>query len=49
MLRSLAYGQKTRHGDSGPATVNSETEARTAVHLAVTLVEIGTTGALRRI
>ena len=48
MLRSLAYGQKTRHGDSGHVTVNSETEARTAVHLAVTLVEIGTTGSLRR-
>jgi hypothetical protein len=48
MLRSLAYGQKTRHGDSGEVTVNSPEEAKAAFHLAVTLVQIGTTGALRR-
>lgn len=48
MLRSLAYGQKTRHGTSGTVTVNSAEEARTAVQLAVTLVQIAGSGSLRR-
>lgn len=48
MLRSLAYGQRTRHGDSGEVTINTPQEARAAFQLAVTLVEIGTSGALRR-
>lgn len=48
MLRSLAYGQRTRHGDSGTVTVNSAEEARAAFLLAVTLVQIGSSGALRR-
>lgn len=48
MLRALAYGQKTRHGDSGAVTINSAEEARAAVQFAVTLVQLGTSGALRR-
>lgn len=48
MLRSLAYGQRTRHGASGPVTINSPEEAKVALHLAVTLVQIGLNGALRR-
>lgn len=48
MLRSLAYGQRTRHGDDGPVTINSVEEARAAVQLAVSLVQIGTSNALRR-
>jgi hypothetical protein len=48
MLRALAYGQKTRHGDTGQVTVNSPEESRAAVQLAVSLVQFGTSGALRR-
>ncbi|WP_460844796.1 hypothetical protein [Nocardioides ultimimeridianus] len=48
MLRTLAYGQKTRHGESGAVTINDANEARAAVQLATTLVDFGTNGSLRR-
>jgi hypothetical protein len=48
MLRSLAYAQRTRHGDSVSVSVNSAPEAQAAFQLALTLVQIGSSGALRR-
>lgn len=46
MLRALAYGQRTRHGTEGDVTINSVEEARTAMQIAVALVQFGTPGYL---
>lgn len=47
MMRAISYGQKVRHGTDGPVTINSTEEARVAVQLAVTLVQIASSKAFR--
>lgn len=47
MARTVAYGQKSRHGQDEDA--NSVTEARTAVHLAIGIAMAVHEGAFRRV
>lgn len=47
MLRALAYGQRVRHGEDGPVTINTDTEARAALQIAVSLVQFVSDGAFR--
>ena len=48
MMELLWTGQTSRHGSQTPTAQEASDEARMAVHLAVTLVQWFTTGAVIR-
>ncbi|KNX39725.1 hypothetical protein VV01_00330 [Luteipulveratus halotolerans] len=47
LMRALWTGQTSRHGGLGPTRHETPDEARAAVHLAATVVQLATSGAFR--
>ncbi|WP_460712688.1 hypothetical protein [Nocardioides dilutus] len=48
LMRLLAYGEHHRHGDDGTGTDPTDVEAKTAVQLAITLVQLVQSGAFKQ-